>query len=147
MISSYPYALGKDVCTVDFYINPNNDGSCSIGKPVEFNESEFLEEPIKVNCITLDYWKNLFKIGKIDFAWLDMEGYELYALEAGMSVLKDLKVIFTEVDFVPVRVGSCNYKDLKKFLESLGFKEVWITKYSHRFGDALFVRKDLLDKI
>ncbi len=76
-IYSYPYALGKDVCTVDFYINPNNDGACSIGKPVAFNKSEFLEKPIKVNCITLDYWKNLFKIGKIDFMWLDMEGYEV----------------------------------------------------------------------
>jgi 2-O-methyltransferase len=143
-IYTYPYALGSNIESVDFYINPNNDGSSSIGKPVEFNKNEFLDTPVKVDCITLNYWKKLHNIEKIDFMWLDMEGHELYALQSGQDVLKDVKVIFTEVDFEQVRVGSCNYKDLRAFLEKLGFKEVWKVKYGHRFGDALFVRKELL---
>lgn len=136
----YPYALTTFLGKTNFYIDIPNNAASSIGYPVEWNESEFDKTPIQVSCTTINQWASLNNISKIDFMWLDMEGHELYALQHASDILKTVKAIFTEVSFVPVREGSCLYIDLKNFLESEGFVEVWKCSFG-RFGDALFVKK------
>lgn len=137
----YSYALSNYTGEVDFYVNnTGNDGSSSIGKPLAFNEKEFSLSPIKVDCITLNDWSSINKITKVDFMWLDMEGHELYVLKKATSLLDSVKVIYTEVDFEKVREDTCLYNDLRLFLESNGFQEIWKRAVGHRFGDALFVK-------
>lgn len=136
----YPYALSNFSGTAHFYIDLYNDGACSIGFPVEWNKYEFDPLPIQVPCITLDDWATAHNIKNIDFMWLDMEGHELHALQHSLSILNSVKAIYTEISFIPIRENSCSYVDLRKFLESQGFCEVWKSSESGRFGDALFIR-------
>lgn len=145
-VNYYSYALTTYSGTTDFYINSCNDGACSIGAPVDYNESEFKKEPIKVVCTTFNAWAKSYGVTSVDFMWLDMEGHELYALQHATEFLSSVKAIYTEIDFVPVRKGAGLYVDLRKFLESQGFVEVWKSCSSGRFGDALFVKKDLINK-
>lgn len=136
----YPYALSTYDGVSNFYINIPNNGASSILYPVEWNESEFQKTPIQVQCKTINTWAKENNVTKVDFMWLDMEGFELFALQNGIDILKTVKVIFTEVAYQPVRIGCCTYWDLKSFLESHGFKEIWKTSYG-RFGDALFIKQ------
>lgn len=142
-INCHQYALTDFSGETNFHVDIPNNGSSSIGAPLSFNRGEFDPTPIKVSCITLDEWAEQNNVNHIDFMWLDMESHELYALKKGIKVLDTVKVIFTEVAYEPVREGSCLYPDLKKFLEEHGFIEVWKWQVA-RFGDALFIKKDLL---
>jgi FkbM family methyltransferase len=137
----YNAALTTYSGKTNFYIDIPNNAASSIGYPVEFNEDEFDKDPIEVPCTTINQWASINNVSKIDFLWLDMEGHELYALKYSSDVLKTVKAIFTEVNIVPVRKGSCLYVDLKNFLEAEGFVEVFKKMANHRFGDALFIRK------
>ncbi len=142
----YPYALTTFSGKTHFYIDIPNNAASSIGYPVEWNESEFDKTPIEVPCITLNDWAHENNISHIDFMWLDMEGHEYYALQNGLDILKTVKAIYTEISFVPVREGSTLYPDFKKFLESEGFCEVWKSCDVGRYGDALFIKKDILNQ-
>lgn len=75
--------------------------------------------------------------------WLDMESHELYMLQHALSVLPRVKAIYTEVSYTFIRKNSCLYPDLKSFLEEQGFVEMWRSTCG-RFGDALFIRKELI---
>lgn len=143
-VHRYQYALTTYSGTIEFHINFHNDGACSIGAPLDYNKHEFRTDTVSVPCTTLAAWAAAEGVDHIDFMWLDMEGHELYALmHAPKKLLNSIKAIYTEVDFVKVREGSCLYEDLKKFLASYGFVEVWKACYG-RFGDALFIKKSLL---
>lgn len=140
----YEYALTNYSGTTNFYVDIPNNGSSSIGLPLDFNRSEFDLTPLQVECITLDKWAQQNNIDHIDFMWLDMESHELYALKNGLTILPTIKAIFTEVAYEPVREGSALYPELRAFLEANGFVEVWKCKHTHRFGDALFIKKELV---
>lgn len=140
----YEYALTNYTGTTNFYVDVPNNGSSSIGLPLDFNRSEFDLTPLEVQCITLDTWAKENNIDHIDFMWLDMESHELYALKHGLTILPTIKAIFTEVAYEPVREGSALYPELRAFLEANGFTEVWKCKHTHRFGDALFIKKELI---
>jgi len=138
-VMAYNYALSNYIGKTNFYLNPNNDGASSVGKPVDFNKNEFIEIPLEVSCITLDEWAKVNNVSRIDFMWLDMEGHELYALQHASTILDSVQAIYTEVNYVHTREGACLYTDLKNFLISRGFKEIWKESFG-RFGNALFTR-------
>lgn len=144
----YNYALSSYTGKTNFYINPGNDGASSIGAPVDFNKNEFLTTPIEVECTTISQWADEYEIKAIDFMWLDMEGHELKALMNAGVLLNSVKAIYTEIDFIKVRDGSCLYFDLKSFLEKNGFHEVWKRSWGALGnplfqGDALFIKKNI----
>lgn len=140
----YPFALSNHSGLVDFYINPGNTGACSINPPVHWNASEFQKDPIHIFCMAPDDWADLYDISQIDFMWLDMEGHELYALSRAENILKSVKVIFTRISFIPVRIGSTSHDALTYFLEKNGFSEIWRWEVGNGYGDALFVKKEFL---
>jgi 2-O-methyltransferase len=142
-IKCYPYALTTHIGTTNFYIDTHNNGASSIGYPVEWNQDEFDKTPIQVPCITLNKWAEIYDVDHIDFMWLDMEGHELAALQHAGDILKTVKSIYTEISFVPVRIGSSSFSELTKFLESYGFVEVWHRTHGNAYGDALYIKKDL----
>jgi len=146
LIKSYPYALTNFCGEAEFYIGINEaPASSSIDEPLEIGNS-FEKKPIKVPCLTIDEWATQNKISSIDFMWLDMEGHELCALQKATDILKNTKIIYTEVSYEPIRKTGCSYLDLKAFLEKQGFLEVWRWRLGniYKFGDALFIKKDAL---
>lgn len=137
----YPYALADYEGKTQMYTNENNPGAASIGYPVEWNKHEFdTDHPIQVPCTTINAWAARNNIEKIDFMWLDMEGYELYALQYSLDILHSVRAIYTEISFTSVREGSCSYRALREFLEANGFREVWKSSNGGRYADALFVK-------
>jgi FkbM family methyltransferase len=141
----YPYAFTNYSGKVNFYVDLQNSGASSIDYPVWWMQHGFDKKPIEVLCSTIDAWAESNKISNIDFMWLDMEGHELCALQYAVKILKTVKAIYTEINYVPIRLNSCLYKDLRDFLELQGFCEIYKSKNESGIqGDAFFVNKNLL---
>jgi FkbM family methyltransferase len=155
-ISTYQLALGDKVGTAPFYVSHASnepDGlwqSSSLLAPKEHLRLAwwvgFDTQPIYVRTTTIDQWAQDNHVDHIDFMWLDMQGYELQALKAGPNILKNVKAILTEIEFVEAYASQPQYKEIKNWLESQGFTMIAINVDPEHlngqwFGDALFVRK------
>ncbi|MBI2775487.1 FkbM family methyltransferase [Candidatus Dependentiae bacterium] len=95
---------------------------------------------ITVRTATLDTWAQENGISHVDLLWLDMQGYELNMLKGSPNILKTVKAILTEVEFVAGYEGQYLYEDVKNFLESEGFELKGLNTAPKWYGDALFIR-------
>lgn len=152
-IYSHQLAIGEHEGIIDMYVselveNPGKTFASSSLLPPKHHltYAPYVEFPksIKVATTTFDLWAEKHCIPSVDFLWLDMQGYELNALQASPKILDTVKVILTEVEFVEAYKGQYLFKDMKKFLEKKGFTLIAIDKREIWFGDALFVRTNLL---
>lgn len=143
-VQIYPIALSNMIGEVSMFLA---GGASSLLRPKEsFNNDYFhsdLEHPIRVPCTTLDQWAKDTGIQKIDFLWLDMEGNELRMLQASPRMLKQVKLIYTEVNLQPFWEGCVQYQELKDWLESKGFTEIWKDIVPSWHGNALFISNGL----
>lgn len=101
-----------------------------------------------VQMTTLDQWAANHGVGRVDFLWLDLQGYELPALKGALKVLENVSVIVTELEFVEAYQNQPLYLEVKQWLEEQGFvlvggnftfpkaENIW-------FGDGIFVRKEI----
>ena len=102
------------------------------------------DEQITVPTITLDAWAKKNNITHIDFAWLDLQGYELAVLKAAPVMLATMKLIYTEVHFIQAYENQETYDQVKAWLEEHDFEEIahdFKNKTDWFFGNALFARK------
>lgn len=143
-ITVFPYALYDYDGVTSFNIQHQwgNDGASSILPSANLPTHPYVDEKIQVPCITLDSWKDH---PPIDFIWFDLEGVELQVLKAGTQFLKDVKVIYTETNFKEFRIGMTQFHDLDRFLSNEGFELIYHVGDFTLQGDALYVRKELLD--
>lgn len=157
-VHCFKLALSDKDGMATFYLSENSNFpgvvsmSSSLLKPKEHlnHAPEVLfKNKIAVQTITLNKWSRLNNVTKIDFLWLDMQGYELNALKATPKNLLDtVRAIVTEVEFTEAYKGQYLYKDVKKWLEEKGFvligKNFDEKNRGHWFGDAIFVKKNLI---
>lgn len=143
-VIAYSYALDIECGVKLFYQDSDEDrGNQGANSLLLHNLlAKSSNPPIQVECITIDKWAHQEGVDRIDFMWLDMEGNELNALKGAGDILSRVKVIFTEVNFREFWHGCAQYEPLKKYLEELGFKEVWKDIQPCWNGNVLFVRND-----
>jgi FkbM family methyltransferase len=144
-------ALSDSVGIADMYVSeepgapgiPSQSSSLLAPKDHLIYSGTLFKEKIEVQTTTIDAWAAEQGINRIDFMWLDMQGYELHALKASPNILKTVKVILTEVEHVEAYAGQYLFKDMKEWLESEGFTMIAenFGTFGNWFGDALFVRK------
>lgn len=148
-IKTFQLALGQEISTAKFYPSQaaekgaeacNAQGSLLPPSKKDWAwPSIGFKKPVDVQVTTLDAWAQKEKVNKVDFLWLDMQGYELAALKGCPEILKTVQVIQTEVSKRPFYEGSALAEEIQAFLESQGFLTIYMTPEDH--GDALFVRK------
>lgn len=155
-ISCFQKALSDQNGFATFYLSEWGGkvaGSSSLLFPKEHlicDPSVSFPTTLHVETITLDEWARQEKVNKIDFLWLDMQGYELNMIKAS-QLARDASVIYTEVEFVEAYEGQYLYEDVKSWMGANGFQLVatdfddsQIAKEiaNQRFwGNALFVNK------
>lgn len=106
--------------------------------PIEYKKT------ITVPTITLDEWGHKNNITHLDFMWLDVQGYALHILKAAPQLLKTLKVLFVEVEFIQAYENQYQYAEVKQWLEQNGFVEIgkdFENTQRWFYGNALFERK------
>ena len=94
-----------------------------------------------VDVKTIDSWASENNVKHIDVMWLDMQGTEFKTLKASPNIMKTVKVIYTEVNFVEMYEGCGLYEEYRDWLFFQSFK---LKKKEFRWkeqGNALFVRE------
>src|SRR5205085_1281445 len=102
--------------------DPTFEGASSLLEPSEAMKIHYMGPMIEVPCVVLDDWCQLNGVMKIDFMWLDLEGFEMQLLKSSPNILSTVSVIYCETNFFSFRKGTTQFKDLKAFLEKQGFE-------------------------
>lgn len=152
----YPYALSDKEENRTFYMSKFMPGASSFfadnSKNVNVPQSvldslkitreeyipSYLDEPITVQCLTIDSWRN--KIRQIDYLWLDAEGAEVLILKGAIETLKQTRVISIEFSFVEFRKGWVQFDELYEYLITHNFKiyALW-QAHENWCGNAIFL--------
>ena len=153
-VQRYNLALGDHNGMSTFHVcygtggkSPEFEGASSLLPPSPAMEIHYQGPTIEVPCVILDEWCKQNKIDHIDFMWLDLEGFELQALKNSPQILSTVKVIYTETNFFPFRVGTTQYQTLKRFLEQSGFQLLSHWYREGLQGDAIFVKKEIYEAV
>lgn len=88
----------------------------------------------------MDDWAREHGISRVDFLWLDMQGFEMRALEGTSSLLGTVSAIHMEVSRVPLYANAPLYPEILRFMARRGFQ----IRYEAVFrigGNVLFTRK------
>lgn len=123
----------------------SSDASSSLLKPLEHlmfhPDVTFLASEL-VRTITIDQWAFENGVTKIDFLWLDLQGMEYEVLKASPNIMKDVKVIYTEVNLVALYDGTLLYPEYKRWLLDQGFKVEKKFIPWRDAGNVLFIRSN-----
>lgn len=102
-------------------------GSASLLAPkhhsADFPHVKF-EKTIMVATTTIDAWAKRSGVAKLDFIWLDIQGTELQVLKAAPDIMKTVKVVITEVEFVETYAGQALFTEIQPWFETQGFELV-----------------------
>ncbi|NJL11408.1 MAG: FkbM family methyltransferase [Calothrix sp. SM1_7_51] len=121
-----PLALSDQVGTSEIFVSSgSSDASSSLLAP----KDHLIEHPsvnfsnnIQIQTTTLDQWALENKVNYVDFMWLDMQGYEPFALKASPRILSTVKAIYTEVSLKQLYDGTPLYLEFRQWLEEQGFR-------------------------
>jgi FkbM family methyltransferase len=134
-ISVHNIALNNEDGDIPFYeIDAETSSVPNIGASSKFkfmdglNGTPFgqtlMQKEITVKGYTLDNWCRLQGVTAIDIMWMDVQGAELHVLQGATEILKNTRIIMTEVGLKPYYEGHTLKKDIDQLLFSLGFKEL-----------------------
>jgi 2-O-methyltransferase len=142
-IRCYQLALGDRDDEMDMFISTGQDASSSLLKPKELlNEHPEItfDQQCRVRVTTIDKWAKNNGIDHVDFMWLDMQGYEMRALQGAAKILEKVAAIHTEVNLKETYSGASLYDDLRVWLENRGFSVDREQIPYEKQGNVLFVR-------
>jgi len=146
-IKIYNFGLGSEEKQLDINLTPSNNGlSASILPPKKHKD---LYPEIKfegTEKIEIKIYDDL-NIKDVNFLNIDIQGYELYALEGSKKSLEEnIDYIFIEVNKDELYEGNVVVEKLDEFLDKFKFIRIE-TKWFNRFvlwGDALYVKAESL---
>jgi FkbM family methyltransferase len=139
----------------DFHITEGPSEVASLNPRVEGVACMPLTSTAKVRCTRLDTYAKEHGLDRIHLLKLDLQGGEMRALEGAFELLQDerIDVIISEVWMLPSYKGAPYYWEIARYLQARGFVTWWIGTASYpdmaegRWGDAAYVRKDLLESV
>lgn len=112
------------------------------GSPCEQWHREVGEEEIET-C-RLDDWceSNGIAHERIDILKLDIQGAELMALRGARKILQTARVVYLEVQFVPLYKDSPLFDEVETFMKECGYRRHAIYPSDHPadWGDAMYVK-------
>lgn len=143
-IQTYKVALGEKDGSSEIYVSEGAQNASSSLLPPQNHLDIYpditFEKKIEIQTVNLDAWAKQQGVTKVDFMWLDLQGFELQVLSAAPEILKTVTAIFTEVHTQETYKGVPQYNEIKAFLEKQGF-EVKHEDLSYKEGgNVLFVK-------
>lgn len=127
-----PFAIANDKGELDLVLTPSiNTGSSKIAKNIR---TSFWTRQ-KIKTFTLDEIIRSYNIDKVKLIKIDIEGYELYALQSAANALKKglIENLIIEVHPNQLRQFNQSVEDLVSFLYSLGYETAVHHKHLNLF--------------
>jgi FkbM family methyltransferase len=141
----FPYALGEKEKTMEMNLSSNNLESSSLLNPKE----HLYDYPgIQFN------WKRQVEVKRLDsftkeiegcnYLSMDVQGYEYEVLLGAGDILNQFDYIYTEVNFGETYENNKLINSLDEYLFNFGFIRVETSFPARTWGDALYVKGNLL---
>lgn len=124
-VHTYNRGVGDVRGTLLFNVNANT-GTSSFLEPTAFHRTHQARKPlspIEVETTTLDAFAAEAGIGHMDLLKMDIEGYELRALQGAEQLIaaQAIDVIYTEVNLVRSYEGQPLLHEMTAYLEERGY--------------------------
>ena len=131
---------------INFDFNVTNNGQSSsilkLNKHTEYYPEIVVEQVISLKSKTVkEFLPSDFQF---DLVMLDIQGAELPALIGFEEELNTVKYIYTEVNKELLYENCTLVENLDHWLETRDFKRVLTVWTKHGWGDALYIKKDLI---
>lgn len=143
------HALGLGPHDGEITMHVSGDGtyhSCQSSSMLPPTAAQLREFPgvsfgrtIVVPVTSLDAWASRVGVDRVDFLWLDMQGYEIHALEGASRLLGGVAAVHMEVSNVRLYEGSPLYPEVVRRMAAWGFRPV-VEAVFRIGGNVLFVR-------
>lgn len=128
-----------------FYeLNPESKDSVALNKPERSHDNFLNTQETIVDCITLDNWAILNEINNIDLLKMDAQGAEPDILRGGREILKNTRVIVTELMFYDLYKKKNSFYEIESTLIPLGFE---LFDIGHVSKNPLTGRTDWVDVV
>lgn len=101
------------------------------------------ERELLVTTTTID---NLALVGKTNLLVLDLQGAEYQAIQGSTNTIKNLDYVVSEVNRKELYKGIRLIHDFDKLLDAFDFERVATRWTRFGWGEALFIRRDLLGR-
>ncbi len=143
-IRCYNYALSTITGVAPCFISTGKrDTVSSLLEPnqphIYYPDVQFTVQ--QVPTITLDDWAHRYAISRIDFMWLDMQGFELFMLRASTQSIATVKALYMEVNTIERYLNLPLYNEIQAWLASQGFTIVAEALGMQGWGNILALRK------
>jgi FkbM family methyltransferase len=142
-IEGHQLALGNDNKKVTMYLSSNDQQSSSILKPkvhLTHHPNVTFDGEEEVEMVKLDD----FNYTKYNFINMDVQGYELEVLKGAKETLKNIDYVYCEVNRDEVYENNAYVEEIDTFLSEYNMERVETSWEGKIWGDALYVRKELL---
>jgi FkbM family methyltransferase len=139
------YAIDPEK-TVTSHADGNIGASSLFVANPEYPHEKYHQNKITVESITLARWAENTGVRDIDIMWIDLQGAELMAFKGMGNLISHVKVIYTEIEFKEMYLGQPLFDEIDRYLNEKGFILLKLYPYGW-FGNALYVRKDIVRKI
>jgi hypothetical protein len=145
--------------TVTSHPDGNPGASSLLRANPDYKNEQYVQKEIVVPCVRLDQYAQL-EGGAPDVLWMDLQGAELQALVGCGAMLREVKLIYTEISFRPMYMGQALFHDIDSYLSEhfvladlrIGRWPRWprlyrLLRFGPWLGDAVYVRKDLASRL
>ena len=112
-------------------------GTHSQEHPDIFFTNKILQKSITVDTF---FKKNNIDSSKYNFWNFDIQGAELLALKGAIQSIKDVKVLYLEVNEKELYKNCGLINEIDDFLLQYNFKRILTHMTSHGWGDALYIK-------
>jgi FkbM family methyltransferase len=147
-VTVFAKALGNTDGTIDFNVNKKLVTSSPL--PPKMSDKYHpgladLSKKITVPVVKIDTLLREKKITQPDIIKFDLQGYELFGFQGAVETLKQVKIIFTEIEFVELYKNQPLFHDISLFLHQNNFSLFGLYNMGNHddgqiiAGDALFV--------
>jgi FkbM family methyltransferase len=136
----------RDNASVNFNVTEFSQSSSilDLGITKEIHGTNIIEKiPLTAHRIDSFFRDKQLDITGYNFVNIDLQGYELIALQSMGTLLNKIDWVYTEVNVKSLYKNCALLYQVDSFLLNKGFVRVQTYMTTHFWGDALYVRKNI----
>ena len=150
-VTIFNKAIGERDEKIEFKINNSTATSSALDSDLAYKyypgQNDLIKK-ISIDCVSLDSLLNDNIIKQSDVIKLDLQGYELFALNGAKQTLANAKIVLTEVEFISLYKDQPLFEDIAQFMKDnnyrlYNFYDIQNDKSGQIiFADAIFINNN-----